>query len=85
MFTKADKERKSRKIQQKASVPGAVGRGTSANIAAFMQQLDMRTPPNTPMPEAFVTSAAEGSGARDLLRHVAALRDSWLAEHGFGD
>lgn len=90
VFTKADKEKKSRKAQAKAShgagaggTPGGVGRGTTANVNAFMQQLDAATAPGAPMPEAFVTSAAEGSGSRELLRHLAALRQAWLTEHGF--
>jgi GTP-binding protein len=68
VFTKADK-------RKKKAPP------VDANVSAFMQALDdLGAPAAAAPPDAFLTSAAEGSGGRDVLRHLASLRQWWLAQ-----
>eukprot|EP00892_Ulva_mutabilis_P009095 jgi/Ulvmu1/6558/UM003_0195.1 len=66
IFTKADKRKRG---------AGRVEENVSAFLAAMQADLGA-------LPDSFLTSAEAGTGGSDLLRHLSALRESYLAAVG---
>lgn len=66
VFTKADKSKR------------GAGR-VEDNVSAFLQSLQADL---GALPDSFLTSAEAGTGGGDLLRHLSALREAWLAAVG---
>lgn len=66
VFTKADKNKRN-------------GTRVDDNVSAFLETLQADV---GAVPDCFLTSAEAGTGGNDLLRHLAGLRESWLAAVG---
>lgn len=66
VFTKADKTKRG-------------GSRVEENVSAFLGALQTDI---GAIPDSFLTSSEAGTGGGDLLRHLAGLRESWLAAVG---
>lgn len=77
IFTKADKADKARRKGRRGRSGGSGG--DEDNVAACLKRVAAEV---GQVPDAFLTSASEASGAGDVLGHMSSLKQRWEAQRG---